>query len=88
MVVVFQKLISMVCLAAQKLTGGRPLRADTSDSEPIAELACCSQVVHIAFRGVSDDRLYLSYNRQWAEVKYFKPYGLRVFCAVCRRRLF
>jgi hypothetical protein len=49
--------------------------------------ACCSDQVHIAYRGVSDDRLYLSYDRKWADVKFFRPNGLRVFCVSCRRRI-
>lgn len=48
---------------------------------------CCNDIVHIAYRGVSDDRMYLAYDRKWAEVKFFRPNGLRVFCADCRRRL-
>ena len=49
---------------------------------------CCGQEhVHIAFRGKSDDRLYLTYNRTWQEVRYYQPNGLRVFCVKCRRRL-
>jgi hypothetical protein len=49
---------------------------------------CCGEQVNIAFRGISDDRLYLSYNRTWSEVAFFKPNGLRVYCAVCRRRIY
>jgi hypothetical protein len=48
---------------------------------------CCEGKVHIAYRGVSDDKMYVAYNRKWSEVKFFKPNGLRVFCAGCRRRL-
>lgn len=48
---------------------------------------CCEGVVHIAYRGVSDDRLYVAYRRKWDEVKFFRPRGLRVFCTGCRRRL-
>ncbi|HMY02575.1 MAG TPA: hypothetical protein PKN86_05110 [Candidatus Obscuribacter sp.] len=48
---------------------------------------CCSGTVHIAYRGVSDERLYLSKGRTWSEVRYFRPHGLRVFCADCRRRM-
>lgn len=48
---------------------------------------CCEGHCHIAYRGVSDDKMYVAYNRKWAEVKFFKPNGLRVFCAGCRRRL-
>lgn len=51
------------------------------------EDVCCEGVVHIAYRGVSDDRLYLAEGRKWGDVRFFKPHGLRVFCAGCRRRL-
>lgn len=51
------------------------------------EELCCDGQVHIAYRGVSDDKMYVAYNRKWAEVKFFKPNGLRVFCAGCRRRM-
>lgn len=57
-----------------------PVQESTSES-------CCSGTVHIAYRGVSDERLYLSKGRSWSEVRYFRPHGLRVFCADCRRRL-
>ena len=66
-------------------------RAIGPEAKPEAEAdslnACCSDQVHIAYRGVSDDRLYLSYDRKWADVKFFRPNGLRVFCASCRRRI-
>jgi len=52
-----------------------------------ANAICCSDRVHIAYRGLSDDRLYLAHDRTWQEVKFFKPHGLKVFCCVCRRRL-
>ena len=51
------------------------------------ENPCCSGTVQIAFRGIADDRMYISRGRKWAEVKFFKQNGLRVFCADCRRRL-
>lgn len=69
------------------------MTADVPDDKPAKEQAeevlapCCSKQVHIAFRGKSDDRLYMSYNRQWQEVRYFQPNGLRVFCATCRHRV-
>lgn len=52
------------------------------------EIPCCSETVHIAYRGVSDDRLYMARDRTWYEVRFYKPLGLRVFCAVCRRRVY
>ncbi|HEY9778121.1 MAG TPA: hypothetical protein V6C81_30435 [Planktothrix sp.] len=48
---------------------------------------CCNGKVHIAYRGMADDHLYMAYSRKWSEVRFFKPHGLRVFCADCRRRL-
>jgi hypothetical protein len=56
--------------------------------EDSAEEVCCSGSVHIAYRGVSDDRLYLAHARKWGDVRFFRPRGLKVFCADCRRRLF
>lgn len=52
------------------------------------EIACCSDKVHIAYRGVADERLYMARDRTWYEVRFYKPNGLRVFCAVCRRRVY
>jgi hypothetical protein len=49
---------------------------------------CCEGKVHIAYRGISDDRLYMAYGRKWPEVKYFRQRGIRVFCADCRRKLY
>jgi len=51
------------------------------------ELVCCKGIVHIAYRGIADDRMYLSYSRQWNEIRFFRPHGLRVFCADCRHRV-
>lgn len=51
------------------------------------EDVCCDGIVHVAYRGLSDDRLYLAHKRKWSEVKFFKQRNLRVFCAGCRRRL-
>ena len=48
---------------------------------------CCAGSVHIAYRGVSDDKMYISHNRKFDEIKYFRPNGLRIFCADCRKRL-
>ncbi len=51
------------------------------------EELCCNGMVHIYYRGLSDDRLYKAANRKWAEVRFYKPNGLKVFCADCRRSL-
>jgi hypothetical protein len=67
-----------------KLRAKAPQSADAPDDNN----PCCGQsLVHIAFRGKSDDRMYITYKRQWQEVRFYKPNGLRVFCAACRRRL-
>ena len=55
-------------------------------SEEDAEV-CCGGVVHIAYRGIADDHLYMAYGKKWGDVRFFRPNGLRVFCADCRRRL-
>lgn len=66
--------------------GGR--QAEPAQEQEIVN-ACCDQPgVHIAYRGKSDDRMYIAYDRQWVEVRYYRPNGLRVFCAKCRRRVY
>ncbi len=75
----------------QKLAGlfqpSKVSETDDAQSEAVIENPCCSNIVHIAYRGVSDDRMYMAYSRKWAEVRFFRPLGLRVFCAQCRRRV-
>jgi hypothetical protein len=66
--------------------GEKPTDSDKRLNQPIAA-PCCSEQVHIAYRGISDDRLYIAYNRKWREVKYFRPNGLRIFCTVCRHQI-
>lgn len=63
-----------------------PSPAPITDPDPESE-HCCEGRVHIAYRGLSDDRLYVAYNRAWREVRFFRPNGLRVFCSSCRRRV-
>lgn len=67
---------------------------DTAGKEESAEqdpneitVPCCTEKVHIAYRGKADDRLYIARDRQWQEVRYFRTDGLRVFCAMCRHRV-
>jgi hypothetical protein len=64
----------------------RKKKAEPEETAPDDDV-CCDGFVHIAYRGVSDDRLYLAQGRKWGDVRFFKPRGLRVFCAGCRRRL-
>jgi hypothetical protein len=68
----------------QSIFGRKEIPAETVEQD---EELCCEGKVHIAYRGISDDKMYVSYNRRWDEVKFFKPNGLRVFCKACRRRL-
>ncbi|MBX9947768.1 MAG: hypothetical protein K2Y39_01265 [Candidatus Obscuribacterales bacterium] len=68
----------------QSIFGKKEVGAPAAED---AEELCCDGKVHIAYRGISDDKMYVSYNRRWDEVKFFKPNGLRVFCSSCRRRL-
>lgn len=67
----------------------KQLKLKKPDETPAeVEIPCCSDKVHIAYRGVSDERLYIARDRTWYEVRFYKPNGLRVFCAVCRRRVY
>lgn len=75
----------------KKLSGPAPEPEPDNSKYEVPEdqlKPCCNQsIVHIAFRGKSDDRLYLTKNRAWQETRFFDPVGMRVFCSVCRRRL-
>ena len=62
-------------------------RQPAAESEPVLNPCCNQDVVHIAFRGKADDRMYIAYNRSWSEVRFYQPNGLRVFCSKCRRRI-
>jgi hypothetical protein len=42
------------------------------EQEELVTVPCCSDKVHVAYRGLSDDKLYLSHDRTWQEIKYFK----------------
>lgn len=61
-------------------------QSDDTSAEDIT-VPCCSEQVHIAYRGKADDRLYMVRDRKWQEVKYYQANGLRAFCAVCRHRV-
>jgi hypothetical protein len=77
--------------AASKLSS---LIGKKSDEQSLAETiegpVCCNpeNTVHIAFRGLSDDRMYIAYNRRYPELRYFRGNGLRAYCVECRRRVF
>jgi len=73
----------------QYVGNSKQLAAPLSTNNSTAnESPCCGDIVHIAYRGVSDDRLYLAYDRKWQEVKFFRPKNLRVFCQKCRGRIY
>lgn len=75
---------------ARKKKLGAPqaqVSGEAEDSSPEEDLVCCKGIVHIAYRGIADDRMYLSYSRQWNEIRFFRANGLRVFCADCRHRV-
>jgi len=77
-------------LSARDLVAGiRSLarKKKAAPTEPEEQVVCCKGLVHIAYRGVADDRMYISYSRQWNEIRFFRPNGLRVFCADCRHRV-
>ncbi|MBI1269169.1 hypothetical protein GC174_01920 [bacterium] len=72
----------------RSLLGRQKVEADDNQNEADSVTICCGGAVHIAYRGLSDDRMYVSYNRKWQEVRYFRQNSLRVFCAECRQRIY
>lgn len=66
---------------------GQSDQAGSQNGDPESS-GCCTGKVHIAYRGISDDKLYMAYGRKWPELKYFRQRGIRVFCADCRRKLY
>lgn len=79
--------MSVLKKAANFLSALTKKKQPAAAPEPEVTVPCCSEEVHIAFRGVADDRLYVAYNRKWSEVRYYKPNGLKVFCSTCRHRV-
>lgn len=57
-------------------------------TQPRPEDLCCNGIVHITFRGLADNRRYMSRNRAWRDVRYFQKNHLYVFCVDCRRLLY
>ena len=49
---------------------------------------CCSDKIIIAYRGLSDLKQYVAYERHYKDLRYFKQSNLKVFCSVCRQRLY
>ncbi len=48
---------------------------------------CHKETVHIFVRGLADGKMHVARNRNYSDFRFYKKQGLRVFCAVCRKRL-
>ena len=48
---------------------------------------CHKDKVHIFVRGLADGKLHAAKNRNYSDFRFYKKEGLKVFCAVCRKRL-
>ena len=48
---------------------------------------CHKEKVHIFVRGLVDNKLHAARNRHYSDFRFYKKHGLKVFCAVCRKRL-
>ena len=48
---------------------------------------CHKDKVHIFVRGLVDGKMHSAKNRNWSDFRFYKKDGLKVFCAVCRKRL-
>jgi hypothetical protein len=68
--------------------GGQGEKPSEAIAQADEQESCCAGKVHIFYRGLADDHLYVARQRNWSEVKFFRPRGLKVFCQDCRRRLY
>ena len=48
---------------------------------------CHKEKVHIFVRGLADGKLHSAKNRNYSDFRFYKKQDLKVFCAVCRKRL-
>lgn len=48
---------------------------------------CHKDKVHIFVRGLADNKLHSAKNRNHTDVRFYKKENLKVFCAVCRKRI-
>ena len=48
---------------------------------------CHKETVHIFIRGLADGKMHVARNRNYSDFRFYKKQGLKVFCAVCRKRL-
>ncbi len=76
---------------AKLLRRGLPRQASagTIDEFQIPEdfKFCHKEKVHIFVRGLADGKLHAAKNRNYSDFRFYKKQGLKVFCAVCRKRL-
>ena len=49
---------------------------------------CHKDKVHIFVRGLADGKLHVARNRNYSDFRFYKKDGLKVFCAVCRKKIF
>ena len=58
------------------------------DFQPIEDVDFCHKdKVHIIVRGLADGRLHIAKNRNYSDVRFYKKENLKIFCAVCRKRI-
>ena len=48
---------------------------------------CHKDKVHIIVRGLADGKLHIAKNRNYSDLRFYKKQDLKVFCAVCRKRI-
>ena len=76
---------------AKLLSRGLPRQASFGTTEefqlPEDFKFCHKDKVHIFIRGLADGKLHAAKNRNYSDFRFYKKQGLKVFCAVCRKRL-
>lgn len=48
---------------------------------------CHKETVHIFVRGLADGKMHVARNRNYSDFRFYKKDNLKVFCAVCRKRI-
>ena len=73
---------------AKLLSRGRSRPAPKEEFQIPSDFNFCHKdKVHIFVRGLADGKLHTAKNRNYSDFRFYKKDGLRVFCAVCRKRL-
>ena len=67
--------------------GSRPAPTIEEFKIPEGFEFCHKDKVHIFIRGLADGKLHAAKNRNYSDFRFYKKQGLKVFCAVCRKRL-